>query len=249
MDTISRSHIATIEVMARLFDDAARKDRIRLLKKMLDQSHIRPMTVHALFGSAYDISVRDERSRRQALAAMDTSIDLAIQLDAPIVVVHASAEPIAPDERQQRLEGAQAALAEIGQRCRELGKRIAVELLPRTCLGNTVEELFELLDPLDSGTFGVCLDTNHLMDRYRDLAHTVRQLGDRLFTLHLSDYDGIDEKHELPGKGVLDWKSFMQALRDIDYSGPFNYECQIEGETIAERLQSLEENYDWLSRL
>jgi hypothetical protein len=42
------------------------------------------------------------------------------------------------------------------------------------------------------------------MDRYRDLAHTVRQLGDSLSTLHLSDYDGIDEKHELPGKGVLD---------------------------------------------
>ena len=87
------------------------------------------------------------------------------------------------------------------------------------------------------------------MDRPQDLARAVRQLGDRLITLHLSDYDGIDEKHELPGQGVLDWKSFMQALRDINYGGPFNYECKIEGETVAARIQTLEDNFAWLSRL
>jgi sugar phosphate isomerase/epimerase len=249
LKVITRSQVATIEVMARLFDDAARQDRISLLKEMLNQSHIRPMTVHALYGSAYDISALDERAHQQALAAMDASIDLATQLDVPIIVMHASGEPIAPAERQQRLERARAALAEIGQRCQKVGKRVAVELLPRTCLGNTVEELLGLLDPLDSDTFGVCLDTNHLMDRHKDLARTVRQLGEKLFTLHLSDYDGIDEKHEFPGKGVLDWGSFMQALRDIDYRGPFNYECKLGGETVAERIQSLEENYRWLSSL
>lgn len=120
---------------------------------------------------------------------------------------------------------------------------------PRTCLGNSIDELLKLIDGLDPDVAGICLDTNHLMDRYQDLAHTVRQLGERLFTLHLSDYDGIDEKHDLPGKGVLDWESFMQALRDINYTGPFNYECKIKGETIAERLRSLEENFEWLSRL
>jgi sugar phosphate isomerase/epimerase len=249
LQVISSSQIATIEVMARLFDDAARKDKIVLLKEMLSQSHVRPMTVHAVFGSSYDISVLDKRAHRQALAAIDASIDLAVQLGVPMVVVHASAEPIAPAERQQRLTHAQAALEKIGQRCQKVDKRVALELLPRTCLGNTVEELFELLAPLDGDTFGVCLDTNHLMDRHSDLADTVRQLGEKLFTLHLSDYDGIDEKHELPGRGVLDWGAFMQALRDIDYSGPFNYECKIEGETVAERIQALTENYRWLSSL
>ena len=67
LKAIGRSRIATIEVMARLFDDAARRDRIPVLTEMLDQSRIRPMTVHALFGSAYDISVLNERAHRQAL--------------------------------------------------------------------------------------------------------------------------------------------------------------------------------------
>jgi sugar phosphate isomerase/epimerase len=87
------------------------------------------------------------------------------------------------------------------------------------------------------------------MDRYRDLPQIVRALGDRLVTLHLSDYDGVDEKHELPGRGVVDWKEFMQALRDIDYSGPFNYESKADGNNPAERVASFEENFKWLRSL
>jgi sugar phosphate isomerase/epimerase len=248
MQAILDSQIATLELASALFDGQTRQDSIALLRRELG-TRPRAMTVHARFGGGHDFSVLDEPARQEALAAMDISIDLADQLDVPMVVVHASAEPVAPSERLQRFERAQAALAEIGGRCQQAGKRIAVELLPRTCLGNTVEELLDLLAPLDAGTFGVCLDTNHLMGRPQDLAQTVRRLGDRLITLHLSDYDGIDEKHELPGRGVLDWPSFMQALRDIDYQGPFNYECKLEGETVSARIQALEDNFAWLSSL
>jgi len=41
----------------------------------------------------------------------------------------------------------------------------------------------------------------------------------------------------------------MQALRDIDYLGPFNYECEMDGETPQARIASLEQNFDWLSTL
>ena len=118
-----------------------------------------------------------------------------------------------------------------------------------TCLGNSLEELHDLLDGLDPDVAGICLDTNHGMDRPQDLPGIVRRLGTRLTTLHLSDYDGIDEKHELPGKGVLDWKAFLAALDEIDYQGPFNYECSVEGDTLEEKIRALEENFDWLRSL
>ena len=247
--TVAGSRIATLEIATRILDTDANRSRIAPLKEMLARSGVRPMTIHAFFGKDYDCSVPDRSARGRALAAAHVSIDIALELGAPMIVVHASAEPIAPSERGARFEWAQAGLAEIGKRCQEKGLRVAVELLPRTCLGNTVDELLAILDPLDGDVVGVCLDTNHLMDRYEDLAHVVLRLGDRLFTLHLSDYDGVDEQHELPGKGVLDWGSFVRALQEIDYGGPFNYESKLDGETPTERIKTLEGNFDWLSSL
>ena len=249
LEAVGESRIATVEIYRRMFRSESQAADAALLKEAFIRSGIRPMTVHAPFGGAIDMSSLEAKTREDAMASAWPAIQLANEFDAPMIVVHASSEPIEPQERGQRLEQARNALAEVAQRCREDGRRVAVELLPRTCLGNTVEELLELLSQLDQETFGVCLDTNHLMDRYNNLADDVRRLGDRLITLHLSDYDGVDEKHWMPGEGVIDWKAFMQALRDIDYQGPFNYECTPEGDTPQDRIRSLEKNFDWLTKL
>lgn len=246
LDAVDESRIATIEIYPSLFDKDKCGEKRALLKETLCRSQIRAMTIHALFGGVYDLSILDETAYGNAMAHLDASLGLAVDFDAPMIVVHASAEPIEPAQRGRRMEQSRRALTEIGARCELANKRIAIELLPRTCLGNTVEELLEIMDGLDETTFGVCLDTNHLMNRFQILADCVRTLGGRLFALHLSDYDGVDEKHQMPGKGVIDWKSFMAALREINYAGPFNYECQLVGETPKERVESVEKNFDWL---
>ena len=249
LEAIGASHIATAEVYPVLFHDDRQPAEVVRLRDTLRAAGIRPATVHAPFGGALDISKPEDSIRRDGLASAAAAIELAEALDAPMIVVHASTEPIEPQDRALRREHALRSLAEIGERAKESGRRIAFELLPRTCLGNTVEELLDLVGELGPEIFGVCLDTNHLMDRYAGLADDVRKLGDHLITLHLSDYDGVDEKHWPPGKGVIDWKAFMQALRDIDYQGPFNYECPPDGDTPQERVRSLEQNFEWLSAL
>ncbi|MBN1641770.1 MAG: sugar phosphate isomerase/epimerase [Anaerolineae bacterium] len=250
MRALAGSQIATLEVSARLFADAAvRRAALPLLQELVRGSGIRVATIHAQFGQVYDLSSPVEETQRAAHATLRAAIELAVALDAQTVVLHASAEPIAPSERAQRLAQARATLGDVVAWCAAAGRRAAIELLPRTCLGNRVEELAALLDGLDGAVLGVCLDTNHLMDRPQDLAQTVRTLDETLIALHMSDYDGIDEQHALPGTGVLDWASFLQALREIDYQGPFNYECGIPGDSVAARIAALEENYRWLSAL
>jgi sugar phosphate isomerase/epimerase len=214
-----------------------------------DSRHIRVMSVHGIFGTAYDLSSLDPAVNGRALEEMKVAVTLAEELSAPLVVVHASAEPIAPGERSLRIARAKQALAEVAAMCQKPGIRVALELLPRTCLGNTLDELLLLLDGLDAATAGVCLDVNHMMDRYRDLPEMVHALGRRLITLHLSDYDGVDEKHLLPGQGVIDWAAFMTALRASGYRGPYNYECKLDATTVQERIGLLEHNFEWLSTL
>ena len=101
------------------------------------------------------------------------------------------------------------------------GAVLAVEDLPRTCLGNCSAEILELTRGHDA--LKVCFDTNHLLGG-EDPAAFVRAVGHKLVTLHVSDYDFIDERHWLPGEGDIDWNSIVEALRDVDYQGVFMYE-------------------------
>jgi sugar phosphate isomerase/epimerase len=243
---VEGSRIATVEIHPMLFAADAEGTMRAALKEMLARAGIRPMTIHAPFGGAYDLSCRDEKTRQAGLQVVLDAIDLAAEFDAPMVVVHPSAEPIPAEEREERLARSRQSLARVGRRCAETGRRVALELLPRTCLGNTVEELFALLEGLPEGLFGVCLDVNHLMDRFAELPDAVRRLGSRLITTHLSDYDGVDEKHWLPGKGVIDWGALLRALDATGYAGPLNFECRLEAPTPAERVRSLEESFDWM---
>lgn len=249
-EAVNLSHIATFEVFADLFTHGDNANTRRLLKEMLASGGRRAASIHARFGGACDFSNLDETAFRNALKEAHASIALAVEYDAPIIVVHASAEPIPilPEQRDQRLAQARRALAELADTCRMKHKKIAVELLPRTCLGNTVSELLGLIDGFGEETMGVCLDVNHLMDRYRDLSSVILRLKRRLIALHLSDYDGIDEKHWLPGSGVIDWSACIKALRAADYSGPFNYECDFGGKTPSESIKMLEDNFDWLCK-
>ncbi|HOM83602.1 MAG TPA: sugar phosphate isomerase/epimerase family protein [Armatimonadota bacterium] len=243
---VEGSRIATVEIHPILFAADAEGSMRAALKEMLARTGIRPMTIHAPFGGAYDLSSLDERTRQAGLEVVLEAVDLAVEFNAPMVVVHPSAEPIPAEEREERLTRSRQSLARVGERCAETGRQVALELLPRTCLGNTIEELFALLESLPEEQFGVCLDVNHLMDRFAELPEAVRRLGSRLITTHLSDYDGVDEKHWLPGQGVIDWGALLEAFDATGYTGPLNFECRLEAPTPAERVRSLEESFDWM---
>lgn len=244
------TQIKTLEVLpTSLFGPDSLEKGAGILARMLEISGVRAATVHCPFGGGIDISSLDDAVSRAGLDVLDRCLDLAEAFAVPMLVVHASAEPISDDARPDRLRRARSSLSSIAGRCRKANIRVAVELLPRTCLGNTVEELNRLLADLPSDLFGVCLDVNHLMDRYAELPGAVRDLGDRLLTLHLSDYDGVDEKHWMPGEGVIDWRGFLSALQDIGYAGPFNYEAKPHGDTPIEKIRNLESNFKMLTEL
>lgn len=247
VEAVAASRIETLEIPGAFLTDP--EQRRMITAELTGKRGPRVVSVHSPFGSTIDISSFDDQARGAALVAARESIAAATELGGKLVVVHPSSEPIEPAQRAQRIRRAREGYVSLADFARAQGCRIAIELLPRTCLGNRVEELFELLDGLDERTFGVCLDVNHLMDRYATLPSVVRALGPRLITLHLSDYDGVDERHWMPGKGVIDWPAFMQALRDIDYQGPFNFESEPGVTALADRIAAFEKCFDWLSGL
>ena len=168
----------------------------------------------------YNIANLDLSLRRGILALLGEYIKRAADLGIPRIVIHPSGEPIAPLDRPRSMELAKEGLALLSRVANEMGAHLCVEDLPRTCLGNSSAEILELLTADPSLT--VCFDTNHLLGE--PIADFVRAVGKKIETLHVSDYDFIDERHWLPGEGKIDWRELMDLLDEVNYRGAFLYE-------------------------
>ena len=130
--------------------------------------------------------------------------------------IHASNEPPL-SEHPQRIGQVCKTIEEMLPAARELGFVINVEFLPRTCVGNCAEELREIVSHFDAKQVGICLDVNHIMNRYQELPAMIYLLAPRIRSFHINDYDGIDETHWLPGQGIHNWPELMKHIRAIDH--------------------------------
>jgi sugar phosphate isomerase/epimerase len=98
------------------------------------------------------------------------------------------------------------------------GVKLAVEPRPREMVGNT-DALLMLIRDVGSRNLGALFDTGHHFVMKEILPVSVWKLGDRIFSVHLSDNDGVIEHHWAPGEGRIDWGSVLGALGESGYAG------------------------------
>ena len=72
--------------------------------------------------------------------------------------------------------------------------------------------------------FGFCLDTGHLLLLGLDVKNAMLQLGERIEAFHVHDNDGVSDQHLAPYMGKLDWKRFVEGLKEISYDGVLSFE-------------------------
>lgn len=151
-------------------------------------------------------------------------------------VVHPSGEPIFDEERAGRLECSKKSLACLAEYAKSFNGIICVEDLPRSCIGRNSEEMLELLSAHED--LRSCFDTNHLLSLEKPHEY-IRKIGNRIVTLHVSDYDFLDERHWLPGEGDIDWQELYQALCEIGYNGVWMYELGLKSPNSIVREREL----------
>lgn len=192
-----------------------------LLRSWADETGVVIRSVHLPFYpfDRYDISALDEDVRRFAVKSHTALIDRAVRSGIKLFTIHPSGEPIDERDRKRKLEQTKRSFSELADVCESLGATLAVEDLPRTCLGNCSTELLELIE---DKRLKVCFDTNHLLGE--DIESFILAVGDRFISTHVSDYDRINERHWLPGEGVIDWISLLNTLDKVGYDGPILYE-------------------------
>lgn len=244
---IDNSPVVCVEVASHEMWDVSEQEVADGLQA-LRNSNLELWSVHSPFGRGLDLSSIDETVRERTLEAISRAFDLAQSLGCRAVVVHPSLEPIDPSERPMRLAQARRSLKRVAEFASRVSVSAALEPLPRSCLGNTADEFALLLQDLPEEWMGICLDMNHA-NLGQDLVTFIRRFGRRIITLHISDNDGVDEKHWLPGRGVIDWPGVVAALREAGYRGPWMYEVGIGEVELAEGLRELGENHRSLTRV
>lgn len=198
--------------------------RMKQMKERLDSAGMQVWSVHLPFSRQLDISVADSSLRAKNVAVLSKMIRWSCELYAPQrLVLHPSSEPIADSLRGQRLENAIASIRTLKKVADDEGVELCIENLPRTCLGNTPEELVRIVDAVPG--VGICFDTNHYT--LGTVAHFIEVAGRRIRTLHISDYDFVNECHWLPYEGQIDWGAFRRDLHEkAGYDGVLMYEVK-----------------------
>jgi sugar phosphate isomerase/epimerase len=193
------------------------------LVAVVGQGSLPVWSLHAPYRPHRDLSVLDEEQRQVAVHHAEAAFQLANRLGAQFVVIHGSQEPLASGERAARRAQARKSLAELVPQARHYQVRLALEMMPPEWLPAGVDEAFELVNGLDPAVIGFCLDTNHA-NLTGDLPVIVRALGTRIWNIHLSDNDGVKQRHWMPFQGVIDWQALLKALQAVHYVGPLHYE-------------------------
>ncbi len=205
------------------------------LKSYSEKYGITLWSYHLPFSPFAEIDISRKTLRKSTINYYKELIKRASDIGISRFVVHPSGEPIPPKVRMNRLEYAKESLNELAEFANETNSVILCENLPRTCLGRDSDEIIELISA--NNKLKVCFDTNHLLDEY--FSDFIKNVGSKIESVHISDYDYLNERHWLPGEGRIDWNRLYNDLLKAGYNGPWLYEISFEAPTSIKRERNL----------
>ncbi len=184
------------------------------IRAAADTIGIQAASVHIPFGVTPWVSAR-EGERDEALAALRGLMKAWAPLRPPRYTLHGGSEADKDVSHKEQIHALRGFLTEIMPDVVAADTSLNIEYLPRTCLGNTPDELEEIVDGFPPDRIGICLDVNHASPRTEMMPELIRRLGPRINSFHLSDTDGVDECHWFPGFGIVDWPACMGEIRAL----------------------------------
>jgi sugar phosphate isomerase/epimerase len=210
--------------------------------------------IHAMF-KKFDVKITalgtydnyldgDKKRRKSKLDTLKHTIDSASALKIPIVSTHVGCNN--QMDYQGNLKLFKEEYIPIIKYARDQNVKIAIENCPglgQFCFthGNlmfTPRIMSELIH-MAPDNFGMNFDPSHLYWQMVDMAIVVEELEGRIFHTHAKDteiltenrkFDGIfgnsNYRFKIPGKGQIDWESYINALKDTGYTGILSIELE-----------------------
>ena len=196
-------------------------------RKLLDENNLVCTLAHAPIFQMYGLKLDDSEIKWKQLTR---SIEAASILGAKQIVVHATRVPDGVDDLEHTVKY----YKRFEPFCQKHNIQIAIENIgrwdeKRQCTiarYGTPEDLYKLLELLDSPWYVVCVDVGHAAYSVGpEPEELIEKLDNRILRcLHIHDNDYKWDAHALPYTGNLNWERITAALGKIQYEGDFTLE-------------------------
>ncbi len=173
-----------------------------------------------------DLANPDPQVRERAVNYLKECVDFAVAIGAPLIIVVPAAiartaplgqfqteeEWVEAAEREWNyaVESVQKAALYAGEK----GILLAIEPINRyeSFMVNSAEQGRRFVSDAGSEAVKLHLDTFHMNIEESDLPAAIRQAGEQLINFHVAD-----SNRQAVGRGHIDFKAIVKALKDIDY--------------------------------
>ena len=136
-----------------------------------------------------------------------------------IIVVPGKVSPLFPAPRAWLEAWFAEGMRTLADAAGRAGVQLLVENVPTAWLPKA-EDVAAALDNLAIPGIGVCYDVANAAFIGEDPAAGLKRLAARVRLVHLSDTGRDRWRHDPVGRGIVDFKAFAEALREIGYAGP-----------------------------
>lgn len=198
---------------AQKLNDYSRKYNVKIASFHLPFSH----------NSYYKIDPAslDDKVRNQTFVYTKRLIDIYSTCNPEYVVIHGSTR-VEDKSRAKHLDAFAQYLKMLCSYCAKYDMNVAVETLKPRCIANGKDELLYIMNKANCSNVGICFDSNHLLNE--DNLDFLRAAGEFVIATHFSDFDGIDECHWYPGRGINNWIEIIDILDKKGYKGYYTFE-------------------------
>lgn len=119
--------------------------------------------------------------------------------------------------------------------------RYAKDLNVDLCFENIErpEYLDTIFSECDDTNVKLCYDIGH-ENCFSKGSDVLSKYGDRLKTLHIHDNDGTADQHAIPFDGNIDYTSFIEKLKKLDYYGVISLEVMRDRSELYNGLSDAE---------
>jgi len=192
----------------------------------------------------------NEPVRRYHVGRVKKTVDLANEFEADNVLLvlgeYIWQKEVIPPEAQWQW-GVEH-VKEIGEYAGKLGLEIALELEPfRLSLLNTVPKMVKFIDDVDLPNVKANIDISHLV--LADSSPTdLKLLKGKATHVHISDCDGRIHGDLPPGRGIVKFVPYLQAIKELGFEGTISLELEYSPDP-AKIVEWVEEAYGSTNKL
>jgi len=203
----------------------------------LEKYNLKVLDLHSSEGKKNNWISKNESFRTAGVELVKNRIHMANKLSCEVIILHFKREPSNESEKQKYWDILHKSLNEIKPYAQKRNVKIALE----NNSNEDSEEIKKLFSEYDSNFLGLCYDSGH--GNIGNGLNILKELKDRLISVHLHDNDGKTDQHKLLFSGTVDWNKLAKILVKSSYKKCISLEVSMKNSNITNEAIFLSKAY------